>query len=128
MATITIVIPAYNEALNLPVLHERMRIVASGLSGYNFEFLFVDDGSVDNTAEVLSILRARDSRVKGLRLSRNFGSHAACLAGLIESRGDVIGFLAADLQDPPELIPEMLAKLEQGFDVVSAVRNQRDDG
>jgi dolichol-phosphate mannosyltransferase len=128
MAAITIVVPAFDEATNLSTLHERLRIVASGLCGYNFEFLFVDDGSTDNTAQVLSALHACDSRVKALRLSRNFGSHAACLAGLIQTRGDVVAFLAADLQDPPELIPEMLARIEEGFDVVMAVRNQRQDG
>ena len=128
MAQVTIVIPAYNEALNLPTLHERLRVVAAGLRAYEFEFLFVDDGSTDRTTEVLSHLRGRDSRVRALRFSRNFGSHAACLAGLMAASGDVMVILAADLQDPPELIPEMLGKVEEGFEVVLAVRSQRDDG
>lgn len=127
MPVVTVVVPAYNEAPNLPALYERLARVTAGIWGREFEFLFVDDGSSDTTPEVLAGLRARDQRVKAVCFSRNFGSHAACLAGLMNAHGDLIMFLAADLQDPPELIPEMLAKIEEGFDVVFAVRSQRED-
>jgi polyisoprenyl-phosphate glycosyltransferase len=127
MLTISVIIPAYNEAANIPVLCERLSAVAATMPGYRLEFLFVDDGSKDATPETVAKLHLRDSRVKGVRFSRNFGSHAAGLAGLMEAKGDVMVILAADLQDPPELLPDMLAKIEQGFDVVAAVRNQRDD-
>jgi len=127
MARLTIVIPAYNEAPNLLPLYERLSAVASGLRGKEFEFLVVDDGSTDGTPGVLAEIHARDPRVKALRLSRNFGSHAACLAGLMDATGDIIAFLSADLQDPPELLPQMLIRIADGFDVVMAVRSQRKD-
>src|ERR1043166_7735245 len=103
MLTISVIIPAYNEAANIPVLCERLSAVAATMPGYRLEFLFVDDGSKDATPEIVAKLHLRDSRVKGVRFSRNFGSHAACLAGLMEAKGDVMVILAADLQDPPEL-------------------------
>jgi dolichol-phosphate mannosyltransferase len=127
MSLITAVIPAYNEEANLTVLFGRLSAVAAGLPRHEFEFLFVDDGSNDATPEVLAALHTRDPRVRVLRFSRNFGSHAACLAGLMEAQGDVMVILAADLQDPPELVPQMLAKLEAGSDVILAVRDQRED-
>lgn len=127
MPLITAIVPAYNEEANLAALFERLAAVAAGLPRYELEFLFVDDGSKDGTPEILAALHARDHRVKALRFSRNFGSHAACLAGLMEAQGEVMVILAADLQDPPELIPQMLAKLEAGSDIVLAVRDQRED-
>lgn len=127
MPQVTVIVPAYNEAANLPALHERLANVAAGIKGYEFEFLFVDDGSTDGTPVVLSRLRMLDARVRALRFSRNFGSHAACLAGLMNAQGDLAVILAADLQDPPEMLQEMLARMEEGFDVVLAVRSQRED-
>ena len=127
MPIVTVIIPAYNEEANLTALFERLSAVAAESPRYEFEFLFVDDGSKDATAEILAALHARDPRVKALRFSRNFGSHAACLAGLMEGHGDIMVILAADLQDPPELIPEMLENMEAGSDVVLAVRDQRED-
>jgi dolichol-phosphate mannosyltransferase len=127
MTRATVIIPSYNEELNLGALQERLWATTAEVRGYDFEFLFVDDGSQDGTPAILAALHARDSRVKGLRLSRNFGSHAACLAGLMEAQGEVMVILAADLQDPPELIPQMLAKIEAGSDIVLAVRDQRED-
>jgi UDP-glucose 4-epimerase len=127
MPVITVIIPTYDEEANLKALYERLSAVAADSPRYEFEFLFVDDGSKDATPEILAALRARDPRVKAVRFSRNFGSHAACLAGLTEAHGDVLVILAADLQDPPELIPEMLAKMETGSDIVLAVRDQRED-
>ncbi len=127
MPQVTVIIPAYNEAANLPALHEHLANVAAGINGYEFKFLFVDDGSTDETPVILSRLRMFDARVRALRFSRNFGSHAACLAGLMNAEGDLAVILAADLQDPPEMIREMLAQMEEGFDVVLAVRSQRED-
>ncbi len=127
MTLVSVIIPAYNEQPNLLALHERLCQVAGAVADHQFEFLFVDDGSSDPTPEILASLRARDFRVKALRFSRNFGSHAACLAGLLHAKGDLLVILAADLQDPPELIPQMLEKVAEGFDVVLAVRSQRED-
>jgi len=127
MTRATVIIPTFDEELNLATLHERLSATAAEVRGYDFEFLFVDDGSKDKTPAILAALHARDSRVKALRFSRNFGSHAACLAGLMEAQGEVMVILAADLQDPPELIPQMLAKIEVGSDIVLAVRDQRED-
>ncbi len=127
MALVTVIIPTYNEDANLAALHQRLSAVTAMVRNHDFEFLFVDDGSTDRTPLVLATLRAEDSRVKALRFSRNFGSHAACLAGLMEAGGDLMLVMAADLQDPPELIPEMLARIESGFDVVLAVRDDRQD-
>jgi dolichol-phosphate mannosyltransferase len=127
MALVTVIIPTYNEEANLAALHERLSATTAMVRSHDFEFLFVDDGSTDRTPLALADLRARDSRVKAVRFSRNFGSHAACLAGLIEAQGDTMLIMAADLQDPPELIPEMLAKVESEFDVVLAVRDERQD-
>jgi polyisoprenyl-phosphate glycosyltransferase len=127
MPLVTVIIPAYNEADNLATLYERLASVAANLRGYDFEFLLVDDGSSDATPTVLAGLRALDQRVKCIRFSRNFGSHAACLAGLMATKGDLAVILAADLQDPPELLGQMLDRIEEGYDVVFAVRDQRED-
>jgi polyisoprenyl-phosphate glycosyltransferase len=127
MRLVSVIIPSYNEACNLPAFYEVIARITADLSAYDFEFLFVDDGSTDDTMPVLFRLRQFDRRVKVLRLSRNFGSHAACLAGLMSAQGEFTTFLAADLQDPPEVISELLAKIEEGFDVVYAVRSQRYD-
>ncbi len=127
MTLVTVIVPAYNEAENLPVLHQQLTTVAAGIPGYKFEFLFVDDGSTDTTPTVLARLRDLDARVKLVRFSRNFGQHAACLAGLLHAKGDLSVLLSADLQDPPEVIPKMLARIEEGADVVFALRDRRND-
>jgi len=89
---------------------------------YDFEFIFIDDGSSDGSLSVIRELSIKDNRIKALSLSRNFGSHAACLAGLIYSKGDACTFISADLQDPPELIFELIEKWRVGFEVVIGVR------
>jgi glycosyltransferase involved in cell wall biosynthesis len=127
MWMITVIIPVYNEAENLGPLYDRLANVTAGIPNYEFEFLFVDDGSIDNSAQELATLHGLDKRVKAIHFSRNFGSHAACLAGLTYARGDLAAILAADLQDPPELIPQLLAKIEEGFDIVFAAREGRQD-
>jgi dolichol-phosphate mannosyltransferase len=127
MALVTVIIPTYNEEPNLRALHVRLCATAAKARDYDFEFLFVDDGSQDGTPAILAALRAHDPRVKALRFSRNFGSHAACLAGLKEAQGEVMVILAADLQDPPELILQMLAKIESESDIVLGVRDHREE-
>ncbi|MBI5365476.1 MAG: glycosyltransferase family 2 protein [Planctomycetes bacterium] len=118
---ISAVLPCYNEEENLPPLYERLARVAAAAGG-EWEFVFVDDHSTDRTPQVLRELAARDPRVKSVRFSRNFGSHAALAAGMAYCTGDAAVILAADGQDPPEDIPLMTAKWREGFDVVWAVR------
>lgn len=124
---ITVVVPAYNEAANVPLLHARLSGVAESLPQYAFEFVFVDDGSSDATPDVIAALQKLDSRIRGLCFARNFGSHAACLAGLGAGSGDYYVIIAADLQDPPEIIRDLLVKAEDGADVVFAAREGRND-
>lgn len=127
MTLITVIVPVYNEASNLGPLYDRLASVTCGILNYEFEFLFVDDGSSDDSAKELATLHRLDKRAKAIRFSRNFGAHAACLAGLMYAQGDLAMILAADLQDPPELIPRLLAKIEEGFDIVFAAREGRED-
>ena len=124
---ISVVVPVYFNAASLPLLHQRLAEVAAQVSQSEFEFVFVDDGSADDSFDVLRVLAARDARVKVLRLVRNFGSNAAILAGLAHARGDGVAVISADLQDPPELIPEMIAKWRAGSSVVLAARADRRD-
>jgi dolichol-phosphate mannosyltransferase len=121
MALISITIPSYNEEDNLPALYERLKHVTEK-SEHKFEFIFVDDGSSDNSLKILEELSIKDSRVKVIRFSRNFGSHAACLAGLMQSKGDACTFLSADLQDPPEIIQTMVGEWKKGYEVVIGIR------
>jgi glycosyltransferase involved in cell wall biosynthesis len=123
---LSIVVPLKNEAENLGTLHQRLAEVANHLDR-EVEFVFVDDGSTDASYAVLVELRQRDRRVCVVKLSRNFGSHAACLAGFSRARGDHAVILAADLQDPPELLVDLLAAADRGHDVVWANREDRDD-
>ena len=126
MKTIAVIIPVYNEEENLGTLYERLIKVFSSISEAKFKVLFVDDHSSDRTPEILSSLAAKDSRVHWLRLSRNSGSHIACTAGLDHCDADAIVIMAADLQDPPELISSLLAKHAEGNQLVWAVRQERE--
>jgi len=117
----------YFNAETLGPLLERLRAVAAGLPALDFELLLVDDGSRDASFSILKAEAEADARVRVLRLSRNFGSNAAILAGLSLASGECCVVLAADLQDPPELIPSMIQKWQQGAEVVLAVRRTRDD-
>jgi len=125
MKKISLVIPCYNEASALSAFYSRASRVAEDLSAFDMEFLFVDDGSTDNTEAVLRGLASRDGRIKLLFLSRNFGHQRAITAGLDHCIGDYIVVLDADLQDPPELIPKMVALLDEGYDLVHTVRTDR---
>lgn len=122
--TISVVIPAFNEEATLPVLYTRLTAVLTSV-GAPYELIIVDDGSTDSTTERLRQLRAQDRRVKFIRLARNFGHQAALTAGLAHTKGQAVIVMDADLQDPPELIPELLARWEEGYEVVYAVRRHR---
>jgi len=119
--TISVIIPVFNEEENIHALYERLVHIA-GPSSYDFEIIFVDDGSKDRSFAIVEELGNRDRRVKGVQLSRNFGSHAACLAGLTYAAGDACAFISADLQDPPELLLMLAAEWENGHDIVIGVR------
>jgi dolichol-phosphate mannosyltransferase len=125
-ARLSVVVAAFNEEGNLPALYGRLCAVDWKALGLEPEFLFVDDHSGDRTQEILSGLAAGDPRTKVLRLSRNFGSHRAFAAGLEHCSGDGAVILAADLQDPPETIPELVGKWRAGASVVWAARGGRE--
>lgn len=122
---LSIVTPAYNESQNLPILYERLVHVMSGLA-LTWEWIVVDDHSKDVTFEVVADIARRDVRVRGIRLARNSGSHTAITCGLHSARGDCAVVLAADLQDPPEILPALLEPWRAGVQVVWAVRAQRE--
>jgi len=120
---LSVVAPLYDEEALLEAFHAR---VCAALEGIPFELILVDDGSSDRTPELLAALATRDKRVRVIYLSRNFGHQTALTAGLDHARGDAVAMLDADLQDPPELIPEMLDHWRRGTDVVYAVRRHRE--
>jgi len=121
---ISIVVPVYNEEAGVEQLYRRVKDVVDGLD-MRYELILVDDGSGDGSWARMVQLRESDHAVKLLRLSRNFGHQAALTAGLDHCSGDVVFVLDADLQDPPELLPKMLQKLDEGYDVVYGVRRSR---
>lgn len=125
MKTITILIPCYNEENSIDVLYEHLEKVIAQLTEYEFRILLVNDGSEDNTLAKLQELHTRDSSVSYVSLSRNFGKESAMLAGLDYAEGDAVILMDADLQDPPELIPQMLREWENGYDDVYARRRTR---
>ncbi len=119
--TIDLVIPVYNEAGVVAQTHAHLRAVVDALP-YDFSFIYVNDGSRDGTADDLAALAENDSRVTVLELSRNFGHQAALTAGMDASRGDAVISLDADGQHPPEMIPQMLDLIAQGYDIVQTQR------
>ncbi len=120
---VSVVVPVYNEASNLPPLTERLEVVLDYFSTY--EIVFVNDGSRDNSKHIILGACSRNSSIKLLSLSRNFGHQAAIGAGLSHVSGDVVIVMDGDLQDPPELIPRFIDKWREQWDVVSAVRQKR---
>ncbi|MFO7681456.1 MAG: glycosyltransferase family 2 protein [Chloroflexota bacterium] len=121
----TIIAPVYNEEPVLPELHRRIAEVMDPLNE-PWELILVDDGSRDRSASVIAELHAKDDRVKGISFSRNFGFQEAVTAGMHFSSGDAVVLTDADLQDPPEVIPEMISKWREGYDVVYGVRTERE--
>jgi len=120
---LSVIVPVFNEQECLPLMHERLTAVLAPLGPY--EIVCVDDGSKDESPAILARLAAEDAHVKVVRFSRNFGHQLAVLAGLEHCRGERAVIIDADLQDPPELIVELMAKADEGFDVVSARRRKR---
>ena len=125
MKKITIIIPAYNEEESLPHLYERLEKLMTSMEHYEFEILFVNDGSKDNTINLIKEYREKDNRICYVDFSRNFGKEIAMIAGLDYATGDCVIFMDADLQDPPELIPELVKYWEEGYDDVYAKRSSR---
>jgi glycosyltransferase involved in cell wall biosynthesis len=123
---LSIVIPVYNEEESLPAMHEALCAALDPL-GKSWEALYIDDGSKDRSPEILRQLAASDPRVKVVQFRRNFGQTAAMAAGFEHARGDVVFPIDADLQNDPKDIPRMLARLEEGFDVVAGWREKRQD-
>jgi glycosyltransferase involved in cell wall biosynthesis len=122
---LSVVVPVYNEAEGLQEFHRRVSVVLDSLS-YGSEIVYVNDGSTDESLEVIKVLKMADPRVAIVDLSRNFGKEIAMTAGIDHSCGDAVVVIDADLQDPPELIPKLTEEWEQGFDVVYAQRVRRD--
>lgn len=124
---ITIMVPCYNEQESLPLFYEALGKIMQDerLSEYEWELLFINDGSKDNTLAILKALREKDERVSYIDLSRNFGKEKAMLSGFDYATGDCMIIMDADLQDPPGLIPEMISWWEQGYDDVYAKRKTR---
>jgi glycosyltransferase involved in cell wall biosynthesis len=125
MPSISVVAPAYNEQEVLGEFHRRVSEVMRGL-GCDYEIVLVNDGSRDNTLALMHALRARDPHVTVVDLSRNFGKEIALSAGLDYTKGEVVVVLDSDLQDPPELIPQMLESWREGYDVVYGTRTVRE--
>lgn len=122
---LSVVVPCFNEEAVIASTHQRLARVLDGLD-VPAEIVYVDDGSRDATFSQLAAIQASDTRVRVLRLSRNFGHQVACTAGLRQAAGDAVVLIDADLQDPPEIIPEMLARWRDGFQVVYGTRVLRE--
>ena len=122
---LSVITPAYNEEMNLPVLYDRLRAVLDQLD-LDWEWVVTDDHSSDRTFEVLADIGRHDARVRALRFSRNFGSHAGVSCGLRNAQGDCAVVMAADLQDPPEVLPRLIQAWDNGAQVVWAVRGRRE--
>jgi dolichol-phosphate mannosyltransferase len=122
---LSVVIPAMNEEANVPLMHERL-VAALEPAVSSFEMVWVDDGSSDATWQRIAELAAADPRVRGLSFSRNFGHQAAVTAGVDAARGRAVVVIDADLQDPPEVIPEMIARWREGYEVVYGQRAERE--
>ena len=123
---ITLIIPCFNEEQTLDILYNELCFILNAMDNYDFEFLFIDDGSGDNTFKKLKNLAQSDGRVKYISFSRNFGKEAAMYAGFCNAKGDYAAVIDADMQDPPYLLPQMINIIEtQNFDSVAARRADR---
>jgi glycosyltransferase involved in cell wall biosynthesis len=124
--SVSVVIPVYNEEENIPLLYKELKEVLEKLP-YDYEIIFVDDGSTDRTYEILKRLAQEDKRVKVIRFRRNYGQTAAMYAGFQYAQGDVIITMDGDLQNDPRDIPKLLEKIKEGYDIVSGWRKNRKD-
>ena len=125
MKTVTILVPCYNEEASLPNLHDALRALMEKQTQYQWQVLFINDGSKDRTLDVIKDINRQDSRFGYIALSRNFGKEAAMLAGFDYSRSDCVVIMDADLQHPPAVIPQMLKEWEAGYEDVYAKRTGR---
>jgi len=129
----SVVTPIYNESENLQELYSRLTVVLEnlcneeGIPPHSYEIILVDDGSTDASWQAIKSLNEKDSRVKGISFSRNFGHHIAITAGLDYAKGEAIILMDGDLQDPPEEIPKLLREYEKGNDLVYGIRHERQD-
>ena len=124
---ISVIVPAMNEQDNVQPFYDVVKAVIDSLSDFDWEIIFIDDGSTDATVERVLALREKDPRLCVLQLSRNFGSYAAIKAGFDYARGDACISISADLQDSPELFKAFTARWQEGYDIVWGTREQRDD-
>ena len=125
-ALISVVVPCFNEEAVVQAAYQRLTDVLGSLADFDFELMFVDDGSRDRTPAILKSLQASDPRVRAVFFSRNFGHQVAVTAGIEHTSGDAVVLIDADLQDPPEVIKEMIALWKKGVDVAYGVRAERD--
>ena len=126
MKKCSIVVPCYNEEAALPLFYREITRVAAGMSELDFEFIFIDDGSRNNTLSELKKLASADKRVRFVSFSRNFGKEAGIFAGLEQSTGDYVALMDVDLQDPPDLLPDLYrAVSEEGYDCAATRRTTR---
>ena len=125
MPLLSVVIPCYNEEAVINETFKRLRVFCSGLDNLNVELIFVDDGSQDATRQLIKNQAAKDSRIKLIGFARNFGHQIAVTAGIDSASGDAVVLIDADLQDPPEVVHEMIVKWRQGYDVVYGTRTHR---
>ncbi len=125
LKTISVVVPVYFQEKGLLELHKRLTHVLSGLKDYKYEVILINDGSTDKSFEIMKDINNKDSHVKVINFSRNFTQQAAIVAGLKLASGQAIVIIDDDLQDPPEVIPSMIKKWEEGFQVVYGVRTKR---
>lgn len=126
MEKVSLVIPVYNEQESLPLFYEELKKVRAQMKEQEFELLFIDDGSKDNSIGIIKELALKDEAVKYVSFSRNFGKEAAMYAGFVHSTGDYVAVMDADLQDPPSLLPEMYRSIkEEGYDSVATRRTTR---
>ena len=123
---ISVLVPVFNEQECLPELQERLSAVLDSL-GKVYEIIYINDGSRDASQQILETFRHRDERVKIIEFNRNYGQHMALFAGLDASKGDIVITIDADLQNPPEEIPKLVAKMEEGYEVVGTYRKDRRD-
>ncbi len=126
MKKVSVVIPMYFEESVANECYNKVKNVTENLEKYDYEIIFVNDGSTDKTLSIIENIAKENKKVKVISFSRNFGHQAAVTAGLRASEGDAIIIMDADLQDPPELIPKMLKKWEEGYDVIYGKRTKRD--
>ena len=122
---LSIIVPVLNESEVLQAFYDRVKSVVESLDSYSYEIVFIDDGSRDSSCQQLICIANSDSNVRIIKFSRNFGHQAAITAGIEHAKGDAVVIIDADLQDPPETIPEFVAKWEEGYDVVYGVREER---